>query len=75
MVVWPHLGLDQAHLWWVSFYDRLDMAHDGILQSWVDLVGFWACSPLVLGLDLLGCGLPSLGLCRMVFLLCSLAHL
>ena len=36
------------------------------------MVGFWACSPLVLGPDLLGCGPPSplahVGMCIVVFL-------
>ena len=41
--------------------DLLDLAHGGVAQSWVDLIGFWACHPLVVGLDLLGCGLPPLG--------------
>jgi hypothetical protein len=44
------------------------------VQSWVGLVGFWAYSLLILGPDLLGCGSPPLGLCRMVFILCSFVH-
>ena len=25
-------GLDRAHLWWVNFYDLLDLAHGGVLR-------------------------------------------
>jgi hypothetical protein len=71
-VVAPLAGLDQAHLWCVNFYDRPDLAHDGILQSEGDFIWVLALLPLVLGPDLLGCG-PLSPLAHVRYLYCCIS--
>ena len=59
--------MDQAHLWWVNFYDLLDLAHGGVLRRYGGLVGIWPRSPSLRALMLLVSGLSPLGLMSDVY--------
>ena len=63
-----------AHLRWVDSFGPLEWVYVGVLRRWGNLIWVYPCSPLVWALFCLVVGLSPLGLCRMVFVLCFLAH-